>query len=130
MPATIKYSRQRALIANSLKNRCDHPSADCLYQELRQVLPTISLGTVYRNLAFLEEHGQLLRLKSTDGRDHFDGDTVPHHHFCCSSCGNIFDVALPDDPSLDRQVEAQTGYQVTAHSLMFYGTCEGCRGIE
>lgn len=130
MAQTEKYSRQRALIADALQNRCDHPSADRLYRELRQVLPTISLGTVYRNLAFLEERGRVLRLKSTDGRDHFDGTVSPHHHFCCSSCGEISDVDLPADPSLDRLVEKQTGFQVTAHSLMFYGICGSCRGIE
>ena len=68
----IKYSRQREAIVQYLTGRTDHPSAESVYQALRQTHPNISLGTVYRNLGVLEENGQLMRIPMDNGSDRFD----------------------------------------------------------
>jgi len=67
--ATSKYSHQRESIINFLTGRTDHPTADAVYQYLRNDLPTISLGTVYRNLNQMAASGRILRL-------HVDGITT------------------------------------------------------
>ena len=77
----IKYSRQREAIVQYLTGRTDHPSAESVYQALRQTHPNISLGTVYRNLGVLEENGQLMRIPMDNGSDRFDPNVVPHYHF-------------------------------------------------
>ena len=41
--ATLKYSRQRESIKEFLMTRTDHPTADVVYQHLREVYPNISL---------------------------------------------------------------------------------------
>ena len=51
--AALKYSRQRESIKEFLRSRTDHPTADTVYENLRQIYPNISLGTVYRNLSLL-----------------------------------------------------------------------------
>ena len=43
MAATLKHSRQRDAIKEFLMTRTDHPTADTVYQELREVYPNISL---------------------------------------------------------------------------------------
>lgn len=68
----IKRSVQRELIRNNLAHRTDHPTADMVYQSIREELPNISLGTVYRNLRFLVDQGDALSLKLGDGKEHFD----------------------------------------------------------
>ena len=83
----IKYSRQREAIVQYLTGRTDHPSAESVYQALRQTHPNISLGTVYRNLGVLEENGQLMRIPMDNGSDRFDPNVVPHYHFLCRKCG-------------------------------------------
>lgn len=67
--ATSKYSHQRESIINFLTGRTDHPTADAVYQYLRNDLPTISLGTVYRNLNQMAASGRILRL-------HVDGKPI------------------------------------------------------
>ena len=67
----IKYSRQREAIVQYLTGRTDHPSAESVYQALRQTHPNISLGTIYRNLGVLEENGQLMRIPMDNGLDRF-----------------------------------------------------------
>ena len=46
--ATLKYSRQRESIKEFLTGRTDHPTADFVYENMKQIYPNISLGTVYR----------------------------------------------------------------------------------
>ena len=83
-----KRSIQRDLIKNNLTSRYDHPTADMVYHSIRQKLPNISLGTVYRNLRFLVEQGDAVSLKLGDGPERFDGHVHPHYHFICSQWTN------------------------------------------
>ena len=89
----IKRSVQRELIRNNLAHRTDHPTADMVYQSIREELPNISLGTVYRNLRFLVDQGDALSLKLGDGKEHFDGNVNPHFHFICTQCGCVDDIS-------------------------------------
>ena len=85
--ATSKYSHQRESIINFLTGRTDHPTADAVYQYLRNDLPTISLGTVYRNLNQMAASGRILRLHVDGKTDHYDACTDPHAHLLCTKCG-------------------------------------------
>ena len=49
----VKHSRQRDAIKTFLMSRKDHPTADVVYTFVKNDFPSISLGTVYRNLSFL-----------------------------------------------------------------------------
>ena len=81
--ATLKYSRQRESIKEFLRTRTDHPTADVVYENMKLIYPNISLGTVYRNLSLLADLGEIKKLSSFAGADHFDGRTERHCHFMC-----------------------------------------------
>ena len=82
--ATLKYSRQRESIKEFLRTRKDHPTADVVYENMKLIYPNISLGTVYRNLSLLADLGEIKKLSSFAGADHFDGRTERHCHFMCT----------------------------------------------
>ena len=90
--ATLKYSRQRESIKEFLTGRTDHPTADFVYENMKQIYPNISLGTVYRNLSLLADLGEIQKLSSFGGADRFDARTAPHCHFMCTRCGRVMDV--------------------------------------
>ena len=54
---TTKQFRKRNAILACLRGTTCHPSAEKLYQMLRQEHPDISLATVYRNLALFKSQG-------------------------------------------------------------------------
>ena len=60
MGAPMKNSRQRNAILECVMRHHDHPTADIIYQELRESFPNISLGTVYRNLSLLTSLGKIM----------------------------------------------------------------------
>lgn len=122
----IKYSRQREAILNNLQSRRDHPTADMIYESVRIHQPNISLGTVYRNLAFLVENGQVLKISTGIGPDHFDGFTSSHSHFVCKECGNVMDLDyVPQEQIAENASELFDGI-IDEYELQFFGTCSDC----
>mgnify|MGYP002510136986 CR=1 FL=1 len=121
-----KRSIQRETLLNILRGTNTHPTADWLYQEARKVLPNISLGTVYRNLAMMSECGHILKLDFGTDSDHFDGDISPHYHFFCKQCGKIIDLLLPYDSRINDLAEQDDCGTILGHSLHFQGICQDC----
>ena len=122
----LKYSRQRELIKDFLMGRCDHPTADRVYMNVRQQIPNISLGTVYRNLTLLADRGEIQRLRLGDGTDHFDADTSLHYHFICDECGCVQDLQMDNIDDILNTARAHFDGQITGHMTYFYGTCNRC----
>ena len=121
-----KYSRQREEIKSYLATRKDHPTADAVYMAMRERIPNISLGTVYRNLTMLVENGEILRLRVGDGVDHFDYDTSQHYHFICNECGSVIDLDMKSIDSIIDVAGAGFDGQIAGHVTYFYGTCGNC----
>ena len=123
----IKYSRQREMIKDFLMTRKDHPTADVVYMNVRQEYPSISLGTVYRNLTLLADMGEILRLRVGDGVDHFDADTSKHYHFVCNECGQVIDLEMDNIDSIVDVAGKNFDGEIQGHVTYFHGTCEDCK---
>ena len=59
MERSIRYSKKREAILAAIQGTSCHPSADGIYQQLKPSHPDLSLGTVYRNLIFFQERGDI-----------------------------------------------------------------------
>lgn len=124
-PRNWRWTRQRRIIVDALQGRTDHPTAEELYQSLREQGADVSLATVYRNLRALAREG-LVREIHGEGPDRFDPFTHPHYHFHCLRCGRVFDVELPYRQELDA-VDLGLGFKVLGHELVFWGLCPHCQ---
>ena len=131
----MRYSRQRELIKDIIKNRCDHPTADMIYASAREVDGTISLGTVYRNLKLLADEKIIITLETEDKKIHYDGDLSRHSHFICSDCGKIIDLFKPASTpkeleeklaKLKSEGRVDIGVRVTEEKCIYYGLCTEC----
>ena len=122
----MKYSRQREAILNYLHSTRSHPSADMIYEHVRAQQPNISLGTVYRNLSKLSANGDILKIDTGSGREHYDGFTHAHYHFVCRICDKVMDVDIPVIAGINEQAAKSLGSCVDDHSTIFYGRCADC----
>jgi Fur family ferric uptake transcriptional regulator/Fur family peroxide stress response transcriptional regulator len=121
-----RRSRQREVVLEVLRSTDSHPTADWIYERVREWIPNISLGTVYRNLRVLKEEGEILELDYGATFSRYDARTTGHYHFRCESCGRVFDIDLPEGTGLDGEVAQATGFTVNHHRLEFYGKCNAC----
>ena len=127
MERAIRYSKKREAILAQIQGTSCHPSAEWVYQQLRPLHPDLSLGTVYRNLAFFRERGLVRSVGVVQGQERFDAITTPHSHFVCNCCGTVLD--LPDvrpERGLEQTVSTQYGFAVERCELTFYGLCPNC----
>ena len=121
-----RMTRQRAVILEELRKLKSHPTADELYSIVRERLPRISLGTVYRNLDFLADSGEIRRLEAAGSTKRFDGDISHHQHVRCNYCGRIGDVeAVKQAPTVEGM--HAMGFASILNSRVEYdGVCEIC----
>jgi len=126
----LRNTRQRQLILDTLRKTPRHPTADELYEQVRPQLPSISLGTVYRNLDLLVRLGEVRKMESAGGPAHYDADLRPHQHVWCSVCGavdDVFDLAVA--PARLPGTSAH-GFQIAGLRIEFQGLCPACQEKE
>ena len=127
MERATRHSKKRDAILTAIRSTKCHPSAEWVYQTLKPDHPDLSLGTVYRNLIFFQERGEIQSVGVVKGQERFDGTTAPHSHFVCNSCGCVIDLdAVKLDHDITRTVCDQYGLAVERHELTFYGLCQSC----
>lgn len=124
--AGLRCTQQRWEIYRELTGARDHPSAEVLHGRLKDRLPSLSLDTVYRTLATLEDHGLACRVHCATPSARYDHAIHPHHHMVCRCCGQMqdftWDVCGLD--TLPRQVR-EWGKPIIAN-LVVEGICAAC----
>ncbi|MDO4342555.1 MAG: transcriptional repressor [Eubacteriales bacterium] len=123
----MRYSYQRQRILDYVSDSHAHPSAAAVYDALRESMPRLSLGTVYRNLNQLSDAGRIRKIILPDGTCRFDGGMHPHSHIVCSGCGAILDVIPPELPELAAAVREQTGFTLDTFETVMHGRCPACQ---
>lgn len=123
----MRNTEQKSVILEVLQTHKDHPTADQIYAEVRERLPRISLGTVYRNLEKLSSAGVIMKLELGGGQKRFDPTPTDHAHFRCVGCFAVEDlpqdlrIDLPDINGIDGKNRIILG-----NTLEYYGYCEKC----
>lgn len=126
MPVT-KHFRKRDALYQYLKGTTAHPSAETIYTDLKQQIPDLAMGTVYRNLTLFKQQGLVSSVATVDGVERYDANTDPHVHFICQHCHaviDLMDMQVPDD--LRHTAAALCGGRVDACQLSFSGVCRDC----
>ena len=123
----MRYSHQRERIFRAVFERCDHPTANMVYEQLKLEMPRLSLGTVYRNLNQLADAGRLKKIPLADGSCRFDKTKEAHSHIVCDECGAVSDVHLPSFETLERTIVSETGYELRSYDVVLRGVCADCR---
>lgn len=123
----MRMTNQRRVILNELIKTKTHPSADELYIMVRKTIPTISLGTVYRNLEILSQTGEILKLDYGNGQMRYDGDIKKHYHIYCQKCNRLDD--LPEDviKYFEYCPEKIEDYIIIEFNIYFTGICKNCQ---
>jgi Fur family ferric uptake transcriptional regulator len=117
---------QRRLILSAVRADPYHPTADDVYHRVKQDLPRISLGTVYRNLEALCDIGHIQKLEFTGSQKRFDGKTRNHYHIRCTCCGCVVDAPIDLIRDIERRIQGRTGFTIITHRLEFLGVCSDC----
>lgn len=123
--AGIRPSVQRLAIFEYVRNSCQHPTAEVVYDALRDELGSLSLTTVYNTLKLFVDAGLAMMLTIDDTFRCFDGDCSSHAHFRCNGCGKIIDLKIKRE--FLSMVEGAENLEVADAQLYLKGICPDCK---
>ena len=98
----VKATPQRMVIYEALMSSEEHPSAEKIYDRIKEQHPSISLGTVYKTMDTLVEAGLAKKVKTADDILRFDGKLHGHGHLHCTRTNKIMDY---EDAELQKLLE-------------------------
>jgi len=113
--------------SQGVRERKTHLTADEVYEKVRRKLPRVSLGTIYRNLEVLAEHGLIRKIELAGQQKMFDGNMQKHYHLQCNKCNNLVDIPV-DMVTVDFfESENDNNSKITGFNLELIGVCSRCR---
>ncbi len=124
---SIKLTPQRMIIYEALIKTEEHPSTDMVYQQIRQIFPTISFDTVNRTLLTFYEMGLAGVVEGSGNPKRFDGNVKKHHHFQCLKCRRIVDIYNEQYDEIPIPQELQQQYNISNLTVHLEGICDQCK---
>lgn len=122
----LKLTTQRQEILRELARAKDHPSAETLYQRVRERVSGVSLDTIYRTLSTFEKHELVDKLNVAQDQGRYDANRTPHHHLVCRICKGIEDFNW-EHFDTEQLPEAVTAWgRVDSRHLVINGICRKC----
>jgi Fur family peroxide stress response transcriptional regulator len=123
-----RLTPQRLCLLDALVDTETHPTAEALFERVRETCPTTSRATIYKTLETLKELGEVLELEFRDGSNRYDGvRPEAHPHLICTRCGKIEDLELPGLEELPRRAAEQSGYRISSYRCDLFGLCTDCQ---
>ncbi|HAL18937.1 MAG TPA: hypothetical protein DCO86_04890 [Spirochaetaceae bacterium] len=124
-------TQQRQMLLDFLNKHIDESiSAAQIISALRS--NGISESAVYRNLAALEEDGEIIKISKPGERKSVyranNEKCRNHFHLFCVSCKKTTHVSEDASKRLESSLNDCDGFLVDKDETMIYGICKDCRG--
>lgn len=118
---------QKQAILQWVMQAKNHPTAEDVYQAVKEQCPKISFATVYRNLDAMAKNGQIKEVQFVDKKKRYEGLLHDHQHFICTKCDRIIDMELSKLLNVDEIGKKLQCHQVNSFNLELIGLCAACR---
>ena len=112
-----RRSKKRELIRAALEKANGALSAAAIHE----LLPSVDLVTIYRNLELFVNEGTVKRLFLGGSEALYEYERHPHHHAVCTDCAKIIHFTAPDDKI--KKLLGLSDFTVTELELTVRGTC-------
>lgn len=116
-------TRIQKAILDIVKSSKQHLSATQVYDILKAKFPSVSLGSVYRNLNQFADSGLIRRVSRLNAADFYEGNTKPHDHSVCACCGKVSDIHIP---GMKEFIESNVNGKMVSFDLIVNIICPGC----
>ena len=120
--SNLKITPQRLAILKELENK-GHASVDEIYETIKEMFPSISLATIYKNINSLKAENIISEV-CLHQKPKYELQKSPHAHFICKKCGKVEDISF--DEILNKEIERK--YPNSEKELYIYGICKECNG--
>lgn len=116
----IQPSYTRIRIYEVLKLSKTHLSAEDIYLELIENIPTLSRTTVYNTLSLFAKKGVISEVPVYGKALRYDTNNNAHGYFKCRICEGVFDIGA------NEMSFSKDGFKVEKIDIFYYGICAEC----
>ncbi len=123
----LKITPQRLAILKEIQ-KFGHISIEEIYENIKESNPSMSLATIYKNLASMQEARIVDEVKFPNQKQRYELTKNPHIHLVCEKCGSITDMELETPIQALKDACANTSsYKIKEASIVLIGICEQCQ---
>lgn len=123
----LKVTTQRLLVSKYILSRTDHPTAEQVYNSLKEEYPTLSLATVYKTLNMLKGIGLLQELGFAESPARYDPNVGLHINMICTTCDAIKDFHPENISDWWHEMEIKLDVKPVGQRIDVYYRCESCK---
>lgn len=124
--AGLRITPQRTAIYKALVESHEHPSAEMVFRQVRQVFPCISLDTINRTLLTLNDIGTAFVVEGSGDAKRFDANLAGHQHFKCVKCKRIIDFHHEPYDQIPMPKNLPATFTVLRTTVYVEGLCDQC----
>ncbi len=125
LQSRYRLTKQRAAVLRALGTGT-HLSAETILERVRDEMPSVSLGTIYRTLDILREIGLVQAFSFAGSAARYETTLVKHHHLLCSTCRELTDIHAEGIGELARSIASREGFSNVDCALTITGRCASC----
>jgi Fur family ferric uptake transcriptional regulator len=125
-----RMTPQRRIILQILEKQVDHPTAEELFEMVRETNSNVNLSTIYRTLRWLEEEELVDAREFREERHQMRFDPAlsgEHHHFVCEVCKTVTEFTDTEIDQIAQRFEQNNEVVVKRVVLTLYGLCSNCQ---
>lgn len=119
----LKVTPQRINIYAYLISTCEHPTVDVIYKNIKNIMPAISIATIYKTLNTLVESKLVKIINVCEENFRYDANIAPHGHIKCNVCNKVSDIYVENN---FKELANNEDFNLENYDLFLYGKCKNC----
>ena len=127
----LAVTHQRQVIYEVMQSMHGHPSPEEVFVQVKELVPAISLATVYKNIHLFLASGILREVSPHHGSLRIEVNSKPHHHMVCTHCRSIQDISeselLEYSGCRPAELTLPNGFLAQRLAMDVLGICSRCQ---
>jgi Fur family ferric uptake transcriptional regulator/Fur family peroxide stress response transcriptional regulator len=119
----LKATIQRTSILQAI-DQAGHINIDEIYDHVKELYPTLSLATIYKNIILMQQNGVIIEVPMNGEKSKYELKKEDHIHLICQSCGTIQDSKITPNRQKALKIE---NFQIKYSQINLYGLCLSCQ---
>jgi Fur family transcriptional regulator, peroxide stress response regulator len=122
----LGLTKQREVVLQVIRDAESHLTANEVFVNAKQLLPSISFATVYNSLRYLKDAGHIAEIRFGNGASRFDRMTSRHDHAICTQCGKLVDIEMEHPAELVQLAAKYSNFKPESLEFTLRGLCPDC----
>jgi Fur family ferric uptake transcriptional regulator len=127
-----RQTPERFMVLEEIYRADGHFDADDIFFNMKEGGTRVSRATVYNTLDLLVECGLVQRQQFGENQYYYERAYAyqQHDHIICKKCGKVLEFCDPRIQEIKTMMEKIHKFNITGHSLHFFGTCQDKEACE